>query len=138
MSDAVSGIGAEFRRQNGSVFEKIAEVISISGPSMTRETIDVTNLDSTGGYREFIASLRDGGTIELELNFLRSTYETMLSDFQSDTVQTYEIVLPDAENTTITFSGLVTDMPLDIAMDAQIKYTVTIKITGQITVASGT
>ena len=66
MSNAFSGLGTKFLRWDSSNptssgdWEVIAEVISISGPTMTREFIDVTSLDSIGGYREFIAGFRDG------------------------------------------------------------------------------
>jgi predicted secreted protein len=100
MSNAFSGVGTLFRRWSGTAWVNIAEVNSISGPSMTRETIDVTSLDSTGGYREFIAGFRDAGTLQLTMNFTRSTYDTMKDDFEDDSAQNYEIVLPDDENTT--------------------------------------
>ncbi len=139
MSDAVSGAGTEFRRWNSSTgaWAKIAEINSISGPRATHATIDVTSLDSTGGYREFITGFRDAGTVTLNMNFTRSGWETMQTDFESDTAVNYEIVLPDAENTTIEFQGLVTECPLDIPMDNKITCSIVIKISGQITVASG-
>jgi len=137
MSNAFSGVGTLFRRWSGSAWVNIAEVNSISGPSMTRETIDVTSLDSTGGYREFIAGFRDAGTLQLTMNFTRSTYDTMKDDFEDDSAQNYEIVLPDDENTTLEFAGLVTECPIEIPTDDKVTSTVTIKITGQVTVNSG-
>jgi predicted secreted protein len=104
---------------------------------MTRDTIDVTSLDSTGGYREFITGFRDAGTLTLTMNFTRSTFNTMKEDFESDTAKNYEIVLPDDENTTLEFEGLVTELPLEISPDDKITASVTIKITGQVTVNSG-
>ena len=72
-SNATAGVGTLFRRWSGTAWVNIAEVNSITGPSMSRETIDVTSLDSTGGYREFIASFKDPGTISLNMNFTRTT-----------------------------------------------------------------
>jgi len=51
-SKAIAGVGTKFKRWNGSAWVDIAEINSITGPSMSRDTIDVTSLDSTGGYRE--------------------------------------------------------------------------------------
>lgn len=136
-SEAVSGKGTLFRRWSGTAWVNISEIKSISGPTMSRETIDVTSLDSTGGYREFIASFRDPGTITLSMIFRRDTFDTMHTDFESDTVQNYEIVLPDDETTTLEFEGLVTELPLDIVPDDAVMTDVTIKITGQPTVDSG-
>ena len=136
-SNAVAGVGTLFRRWSGSAWVNIAEVNSISGPSMSRDTIDVTSLDSTGGYREFIGGFRDAGTLQLTMNFSRTTYDLMKTDFESDTSQNYEIVLPDTENTTLEFVGLVTELPLEITADDKITSSVTLKITGQVTVNSG-
>lgn len=139
MSDAVSGVGTKFRRWNTStkLWETISEINSVSGPRATRATIDVTSLDSEGGYREFIAGFRDAGTISLNMNFTRSGYELMKDDFESDVIKDYEVVLPDVEHTTLEFQGLVTEVPLDIPMDNKITCAVTIKISGPVNVGSG-
>jgi predicted secreted protein len=137
MSNAVSGVGTKFRRWDGSSWTDLAEISSISGPSMTRDFIDVTNLDSTGGYREFIAGFRDGGTVNLTMNFTRDTYDLMKLDFEDDESQNYEIVLPDADATSFEFAGLVTELPLEIPTDDKITANVTIKVNGEVTVNSG-
>ena len=77
MSTAKAGVGTLFRRWSGSAWDNIAEINSISGPNMSRDTIDVTSLDSTGGYREFIGGFRDGGTVQLAMNFIRASLDTM-------------------------------------------------------------
>jgi predicted secreted protein len=137
MSNAVSGIGTHFRRWSGSAWVNLAEVTSITGPAMTRANIDVTSLDTTGGYRESIPGLRDGGTISLKMNFTRATYEVMLADFESDTLQNYEILLPDVENTGFEFEGYVTELPLTIPVDDKISADATIRISGQVVINSG-
>jgi len=138
-SNAISGVGTKFRRWNttSGVWENLAEVNSISGPSMTRDFIDVTSLDSTGGYREFIAGFRDGGTVNLTMNFTRTTYDLMKTDFEDDAAQNYEILLPDNDATSFEFEGLVTELPLEIPTDDKVTANVTIKIVGQVTVNSG-
>lgn len=136
-SNAISGVGTVFQRWSGSVWEKIAEVNSISGPSMTRDFIDVTSLDSTGGFREFITGFRDGGTVSLTMNFTRTSYDKMLLDFEDDDPHYYEIVLPDDVNTSFEFCGYVTELPLEIPTDDKITANVTIKVSGRVTVNSG-
>jgi predicted secreted protein len=138
MSNAKAGVGTIFRRWSTvHHWQNIAEINSITGPSMSRDTIDVTSLDSTGGYREFIAGFRKAGTVALKMNFTRATYDLMKDDFEDDTLQNYEIVLPDAENTTIEFVGLVTELPLGIPADDKMTVDVTIQLSGQVTVNSG-
>jgi predicted secreted protein len=101
-SNAIAGVGTIFHRwdvtgdsSGAGTWEKIAEITNISGPDKSRETIDVTSLDSTDGYREFIGSFRDAGSVSLSMNFTRATYETMNDDYESESRQYYEIVLPD-------------------------------------------
>jgi len=136
-SNAISGVGTVFQRWNGSTWVKLAEVNSISGPSMTRDFIDVTSLDSTGGFREFITGFRDGGTVSLTMNFTRTTYDVVFADFEDDEPHYYEIVLPDDVNTSFEFCGYVTELPLEIPTDDKITANVTIKVSGKVTVNSG-
>lgn len=128
---AVTGKGTIFSRWSGTAWTPIANINSISGPTMTRETVDVTTLDSPGGYRQFIGSLRDGGDVSLSMNFDQETYAQMKADFEDDKLQKYQIVLPDSVNTTLVFEGIVTDCPLDIPLDDKITADITIKISGE-------
>lgn len=138
MSNAVSGVGTQFRRWNGAAWANLAEINSITGPTMTRDFIDVTSLDSTGGYREFITGFRDAGTISLSMNFTRNTYDAFKADFESTANNYYEICLPDGELTTLEFMGLVTECPITIPTDDKITADVTIKISGPVAINSGT
>lgn len=132
MSDAVAGVGAVFTRDSVA----IAEIRNITGPGMTRDFIDVTNLDSTGGFREFIGGFRDGGELTFSMNFTVDGYGELLADYNSDTAQSYELILPDSGATTFSFSGYVTNLPLNITPDDAMTCDVTIKITGEVSMAS--
>lgn len=135
---AFSGVGTTFRRWNGASWDAIAEVNSISGPTMSRDTIDVTSLDSTGGYREFIAGFRDPGTVSLSMNFTGVTYDMMKLDFDSEDEGNYEILLPaSGNNYSLEFVGLVTELPIEITADDKVTSNVTIKVSGAVTTNSG-
>ena len=137
MSSAISGVGTSFRRWDGSDWVAIAEINSVTGPNKSRDTIDVTSLDSTGGYREFIGGFRDGGSVTLPMNFTRDTYDTMNTDFEDDDLQNYEILLPDDDATSFEFEALVTELGLGIPADDKVTADVTLKVSGQVTVNSG-
>jgi predicted secreted protein len=137
VSNAVAGVGTKFQRWSGSTWVTLAEVTSITGPTMTRDFIDVTSLDSTGGYREFITGFRDAGTISMNMNFTRDSYDALKLDFESPTLQNYQIILSDPENSSIEFEGLVTEIPVTIPTDDKISVDCTIKITGQVIIGSG-
>ena len=135
---AFSGVGTTFRRWGGTVWDDVAEINSISGPTMSRDTIDVTTLDSTAGYREFIAGFRDPGTVQLTMNFDSTTYAIMKGDFDIEDEQFYEILFPAAgDNYSFEFAGLVTELPVEITADDKVTSTVTIKISGAVTNDTG-
>lgn len=136
-STAISGVGTHFRRWDGGNWINLAEINSINGPTKSRDTIDVTSLDSTGGYREFIGGFRDGGTVTLPMNFTRDSYELMNNDFESDVIQNYEILLPDLEVTSFEFEGVVTELGLAVPVDDKITADVTIKVSGKVVINSG-
>lgn len=139
MSDAFSGVGAQFKRGDGAsneAFSAIAEVNNIGGPNKSRATIRVTSLDSVGGYEEFIASFRDGGEVQLNMNFTRDGYVDMNDDFETDTLVNYQIVLPDTGETTFDFSAFVTNIDNSVPMDDKVSMDVTLKISGQVVMSS--
>ena len=139
MSVAISGVGTQFKRGNGAsseVFTAVAEVVSIGGPSLSAEFIDVTNLDSTGGYREYIRGFRDGGQVTLNMNWNQASFSLFLGDYQTAGSVNYQIVFADAGATTVDFAGFVTDMPMSIPTDDKVSLDVTIKVTGQVTVTT--
>lgn len=138
-SAAFAGVGTLFQRADSSTsnYETISEINSITGPTMTRTTIDVTSLDSTGGYREYIDGFREAGTVSLSMNFTDTGYNALLEDFESAIPCNYRILLPNDESTTLAFVGLVTELPIDIKPDDKVTNNCTIRITGGVTVGTG-
>ena len=138
-TNATATQGAAFKRGDGSSsegFVAIAEVNSIDGPNMSRETIDVTSLDSVGGYREFIPSFRDGGQVDLDMNFTQAGYAALLADFQSDSAVNYQIVWPDTPETTLDFAAYCINVGSSTPMGDKIQMKSTFKITGAVTMTS--
>lgn len=131
-SNAFAGVGTIFKR--GIV--AVAEVISISGPNVSRAHIDVTNLDSIDGYREFIAGFRDAGEVTLTMNFTFATWQDFKDDIDNDDAVAYSIELPNTEGTIISFDGLVTSLGMAIPFDDKVTSDVTIKVDSVLTVSS--
>lgn len=133
---AIAGVGTKFYRwvPSGSsgAWAALAEVNSITGPGMSRDTIDTTSLDTTGGYRTFITGFRNAGTLTLAMNFTRTGYLALQADFEADTAGSYRIILPD--DTVVEFDGLVTEIPLSIPTDDKITVDCTIQISGTVDV----
>ena len=136
-TNAIPTQGSTLKRGDGASsesFTAIAEINSIDGPNMSRETIDVTSLDSVGGYREFIPSFRDGGQVDMDANFTVAGYSDFLADFQSDSAVNYQIVWPNS--TQLDFSAYVINLGSSTPMGDKIQMKVTLKITGQVTLTS--
>ncbi|NLI59491.1 MAG: hypothetical protein GX387_13470 [Clostridium sp.] len=127
-SEAITGQGTIFKR-NGAA---IGEINSIDGPTKSRETIEVTRLEDVDGYRQYIAGLREPGTVTLNMNFTRDNYDVLNADFESDTIQSYAIELPDEDETVFTFNGFVTELPISIPIGDKITCDVTIQISGKV------
>lgn len=69
MSAPKASRGASLSRYNGSAWDVIGEVIAITPPGPTADTIDTTQLQPTDGHRTFIKGLIDGGEVSVSLNF---------------------------------------------------------------------
>ena len=138
-SEAFAGVGTKFQRWDGAAWQDIAEVNSIDGPGMTKDVLEVTSLDTDAGYNEFITGFAEGGTLTLDMNFTRETYELMKEDFESDEVRSYRIQLPDydSEPSTFTIEGLVIELPITMTADDKVTADVVIQITGQVILDDG-
>jgi predicted secreted protein len=138
-SAAFAGVGTEFKRGNGAAtqtFAAIAEVNSIKGPGLSAAFIDVTSLDSDGGYKEYIRGFRDGGEVTLNMNFTMAGFSALLDDYESADMVDYQIILSDTGHTTINFSGFVTDLPISVTPDDKVTCDCTIKVSGQVTITT--
>lgn len=127
--------------ENVETFTKIGQMKDISGPNMSRDTIDVTNHDSPGGYREFLASIRDGGeiTFAVEYDPGDSTHDQdtgLLYLFGLDVRTNFQLIFPvESDNGYwgYTFSGLVTVFFPKEPVDGSITADITIKVGGAVT-----
>lgn len=136
---STQGVGALFRRWNSTsaTWVNVAGINSITGPGLTRDTIETTDLDNTDLYRTFKGAFRDGGSVGLNMKFTEDEYVLLKADFENNTPQNYEIVLDDDVSTSLEFEGLVTELPLDIPADADITMDVSIKVSGKPVLETG-
>lgn len=127
LSQAFSGQGTIFKRAGSPV----SEINSITGPGKSRDTIDVTRLEDTDGYRQFIGGLRNPGTVTLNMNYTPEGYALLNGDFEEDDLVEYSIELPNGKGT-FTFNGLVTEVPVSIPIGDKVTVDVTIQISGPV------
>lgn len=128
------GYGATLTR-NGNA---IAEITSLSAPSLSADSVDVTTMDSANGYREFIQGLRDAGEVSVEGLFYPGDANGqvgLITDFNAGTLQTFVLTFPSAMGASWSFSAIVTGFEGDIPMDDKVGFTATLKISGKPTLA---
>jgi len=115
----------------------IADVVSISAPSVSIATLDTTNIASI--HRTFIAGTIDSGEMSVEIMYdpnSDASIEDAWSDAATAAPLEAEAVITFSENATFTFNAILTGFEVNIAIDEKISSTLTFKITGSVTVAA--
>ena len=114
----------------------IAQLYSISGPSLSADVADVSAHDSVKFYREFVNTFRDGGELTLGLRFDPSDDDQseaaggFLELFENDVPQSYTITWPNTSGSTTTFEAFVTGYEPTADFDAELDLSITLKLTG--------
>jgi len=130
----IDGRGTTLQRGDGAdpeVFTAIANVTSIEGPQMERETIDVTAHDTPNGWMEFVGGLKDAGEVELEINYDPAEHDALVADFDDEEPRNYRLVFPDSAATTWQFKAILTEFSVEAPYDDKLVANVTFKVTGK-------
>lgn len=117
-------------------FTDINSVKSISGPSGSASVIDITTLASTA--KEKMMGLKDEGQVSLNINFNPSeaTHLALLTARTNKTKTNFQLHFTDASNTVYNFAGYVLSVPVNSGVDAVVEGSVTIEISGEITITT--
>jgi predicted secreted protein len=131
----LDAFGTELQRGDGAtpteVFTAIANVTSIEGPGIERETLDVTAHNSPDGWMEFVGGLKDGGEVELEVNYDPSDHDTLIADFEDEAPRNYRLVFPDPAATTWGLSLILTGFEPEAPYDDKLAAAITFKVNGK-------
>jgi predicted secreted protein len=117
----------------------ISEVTSIGGLELSAETIDVTTLDSDGGYRKFIGGFKDGGEVPVSgfFNPLDTTGQmAMYNAYESGAEIPFVINFPPELGASWIFNGVVTGFSTSAELEEAIPFEATIKVSGKPTLAT--
>lgn len=132
---AKEGYGTLMKIGDGAmpeVFTTIAEVKDISGPSLSMDTIDVTNQSSTGAWEETIKSILRSGEVTFDVNFLGDatqwTTTGLLSKFTARTTTNFQLVWTNSKQ--VAFSALVTGFAPSAPVGDALTASITLKVTG--------
>lgn len=131
----LDGFGAVLSRSDmasSPTFTEVANVTSISGPSISRNTYDVTSHDQADSYMEFIGGLKDGGEVSFDLNWdpTDATHASLFSDLDDTVPRDYTLALP-ADIAEFAFEGILTEFSPSLPVDDKLTASVTYKINGK-------
>jgi len=112
----------------------VAKLTEIGGLDLSADTIDVTALDSTGGYREFLASFKDAGEVSVSGHFLPTSGEgqsELFDAFEDGDEESFTITFPATLGAEWSFDGVVTKFTTGASLEDAISFEATIKVSGQ-------
>lgn len=135
-----TGFAATFKTEISAVYTTVAQVRDISGPSMQRDTVEVTNRDSSGQAKEYLAGLLDNGEVTFDLVYdpdqtthSASASGGLITLLAAGTLNNFRVTFADSTPATATFAGLVTQFQPTLPLNGAQTASVTIKISSTIT-----
>lgn len=135
MSTGIHGHGASLTIAATAV----GNINTISGPNLTRDSIDISTMDSGTKHREFIPGMIDAGEISVDLQYDGTTVATLLKNQLTASAQAIVLSVPDAgtvtTSSTYTGTGFITSLGHAIPHDDKVTQSVGIKLTGTLTLA---
>ena len=110
---------------------------SIGGVEVSSDTTEVTALDNTSGYKEYVGGFKDGGEVSLEgfLDGADAGQEAMYAALEDQEEHEFAVVFPTAIGKTWSFKGVVTKFATSAAVGDAIKYSAAVKVSGKPTLA---
>ncbi|MDO4371207.1 MAG: phage tail tube protein [Clostridia bacterium] len=116
----------------------VGKLTSVGEIAPEAEEVDITTLESTGGYREYMQGFRDSGELEITgFHDADDAGQTALrTAFASGVSGSFEVKFPD--DTAVTFSGFIKSHTIGSAeVDGAIGFGAVIRISGAVTVTEG-
>ena len=132
-----AGTKLSYKTKEGGTKTTIGKLTSIGEISQTADEIDITTLDSTGAYREYLQGFKDAGTLDVTGLYAPgdASQQAFNTLYQSGETVGWEIEFPD--KSTLTFDGFVSGVNYGpIEVDGVPGFGGTIRLTGP--VAPGT
>lgn len=131
---AARGLGTVLKMGGGETAKKVAGLTEIGGLELSADTIDVTTLDSNGGYREFIGGFKDAGEVSLSGFFnpvVGQGQKELYDAFESGEVQDFTIQFPEKLKASWNFKGVVTGFNTSTSLEDPVSFEGTIKVSGK-------
>jgi predicted secreted protein len=136
----LDAFGTQLQRGDGATptetYSPIANVTDIKPPAIERETYDTTAHDSEDGWREFIGGLKDGGEVEIEVNYDPREHDGLISDLSDALPRSYKVVWPGTLGEW-SFKAIMTGFEAEAPHDDKLAATLKFKVSGKPTITTG-
>lgn len=117
----------------------VGRLTSVGEIQPDSEEVDVTTLESAGGYREYIQGFRDSGEVELSgyHDAGDAGQKALRAAYDDGKIGAFEVCFSDG--TKVNFSGFVKSHAIGAAeVDGAVGFGAVVRISGAVTVAEAT
>jgi predicted secreted protein len=117
-------------------FSNVAEVKDIKGWSASLSTEDTTHQGSTAA--EFVAGVLDYGEVSFDVNFDPAgvSHDKLFDDMVAKTKRNFKLVMTDSGAAEYSFSAFITKFELDMKVKGALTASITLKISGAVTLTA--
>ena len=130
----MAGIAAFGTTITGAVAGLIGNVVNIDGPSLALDTVDVTAHDSPGAWEEVVPTILRSGEITLEINYNPTVHKGTNGILKQLTTRAKDTWTLGGPMGAWSFDGYVTGFSPSAPHDGKLSASVTIKVTGPVTI----
>lgn len=132
MAGAKAAVGTVFKIGNTAV----GLLKSIGGLDCSADTIDVTTLDSTDGWREFINGFKDGGEVPLSGFYDSNEGQDLAWTNFGGAAVSCSITFPTTISANWAFNGVVTKFATGAEVEGAVSFDAVVKVSGKPTLNS--
>jgi len=137
----IPGFGSVLKVTIVSTPTAIGDVVSIDGPSMSADMIDITAMDDATKFRSFMPGLIDGGELsfEIQMNPTNATQQYIQDSLaqggiaSTGAVEVFSLEWNDGSSTSWDFSGYFKSIGPAAPLDGIVTQTVTVQVSGAVT-----
>ncbi|MFH9957310.1 phage tail tube protein [Streptomyces roseolus] len=129
--------GTQLKRGDGAgpeVFTAIAQATSISGPNLSRTTIDVTAHDSPNRHMEFVGGLINPGEVTLDINYDPDVHDVLVADLEDEEPRNYQLTFAPPITATWAFAAVMTGFQQTAPHDGKYTGSLTFQVSGKPTI----
>lgn len=136
MADIGYGVKVALKAAGSDDFTELAEVMSITPPTLTTDEVETTHMASAGGFREYIPGLVEAGSVEMELNHTENSATDILISALVAGRSPSGVKITYPNDRALTADCFVAEYSKTTPIDDRQTATLRLRLTGQITLGA--